>query len=128
MGMLRLMNAPRKHRAIAAVVGALGCVYASTGAYGAKLGMFLCRSPVVAGDFWNGLMTARNAGVTLNREIAASIARKHGCVFVASPALRPINYVSGEMEITGGRFNGWAAPQLYIIYVNEVFSHNLDTN
>lgn len=85
----------------------------------AGTGMFLCRSPVVANDFWNDLLTAQQAGVSVNREIAASIARKNGCSFVASASLKPIDYVAGQLAITDGSVKGWAAPQLYILYVNQ---------
>ena len=87
-------------------------------ALAADAGMFLCRSPVVANDFWNDLLTARQTGVTVNREIAASIARKHQCQFVASERLKPIDFVTGQLAITDGSIKGWAAPQLYIMYVN----------
>ena len=84
----------------------------------AEAGMFLCRSPVVANDFWNGLVTAQQTGVRVNRDIAAGIAQKNGCEFIASEHLKPIDYVSGQFAITDGKIKGWAAPQLYIMYVN----------
>jgi hypothetical protein len=80
--------------------------------------MFLCRSPVVANDFWNGLISAQQTGVNINREIAASIAAKNQCSFVASEILRPVDFVAGMMAITDGRIKGWAEPHLYIMYVN----------
>jgi hypothetical protein len=90
----------------------------ASAACAAGVGMFLCRSPVVANDFWNGLVTAQQTGVQVNRDIAASIARKNGCEFIASEHLKPIDYVAGQLAITDGKIKGWASPQLYILYVN----------
>lgn len=81
-------------------------------------GMFLCRSPVVANDFWTDLNQAAGAGVRLNMEIARNIAEKNGCPFVSSSNLKPVDFVAGQMAITDGKVKGWAAPQLYIMYVN----------
>lgn len=77
--------------------------------------MFLCRPPVVANDFWT---ITRLAGVKLNMEIARTIAQKNGCPFVPSTNLKPIDFVAGQIAITDGNVKGWAAPQLYIMYVN----------
>lgn len=95
----------------------IAMLFAST-AWAADAGMFLCRSPVVANDFWNDLLTARQTGISVNREIAANIARKNQCKFVTSNILKPIDFVAGQLAITDGRIKGWAAPQLYIMYVN----------
>jgi hypothetical protein len=54
------------------------------GAHAAEPGMFLCRSPVVANDFWTDLNTAQQTGIKLNKELAGSIAQKNACPFVAS--------------------------------------------
>jgi hypothetical protein len=88
------------------------------GAHAAEPGMFLCRSPVVANDFWTDLNTAQQTGIKLNMELAGSIAQKNACPFVASPRLKPIDFVAGQLAITDGKIKGWAAPQLYIIYAN----------
>ncbi|MCS3453893.1 hypothetical protein [Bradyrhizobium elkanii] len=81
-------------------------------------GMFLCRSPVVANDFWTDLNQAAGAGVKLNMDIARNIAQKNGCSFVSSSSLKPVDFTAGQMAITDGKVKGWAAPQLYIMYVN----------
>jgi hypothetical protein len=99
-------------------IGAASVLAAVSVARAAEPGMFLCRSPVVANDFWGDLVTAQQTGITLNRELAASVARKHQCPFVASATLKPIDYVAGQLAITDGKLKGWAAPQLYILYVN----------
>jgi hypothetical protein len=88
------------------------------GARAAEPGMFLCRSPVVANDFWTDLTTAQQTGIKLNMELAGSIAQKNACPFMASPNLKPIDFVAGQLAITDGKIKGWAAPQLYIMYVN----------
>jgi hypothetical protein len=89
-----------------------------TAAFGAEPGMFLCRSPVVANDFWTDLNQAAGAGVKLNMEIAGSIAQKNSCPFVPSANLKPIEFVAGQLAITDGKIKGWASPHLYIMYVN----------
>jgi hypothetical protein len=81
-------------------------------------GMFLCRSPVFAGTFYGGLLTAQQTGVQLDKKIAESIAKKNDCKFVPSDKLKPIDFVAGELAITDGNIKGWADPHLYIIYVN----------
>lgn len=80
--------------------------------------MFLCRSPVVANDFWTDPNQAAGAGVKLNMVIARNIAQKNGCPFVSSSNLKPVDFTAGQMAITDGKVKGWAAPQLYIMYVN----------
>ncbi|MEW6643644.1 MAG: hypothetical protein AB1586_24250 [Pseudomonadota bacterium] len=45
----------------------------------AEPGLFLCRSPVVANDFWTDLSQAAGAGVKLNMDVARNIAQKNGC-------------------------------------------------
>jgi hypothetical protein len=106
------------------VVLAAFSIFISTSAFASEAGMFLCRSPVVAGDFWNDLLAAQQAGVKLNREIAVGTAQKNGCQFVAGNNLKPTNFVAGELAITDGTVTGWAAPQLYIMYVNGPTSAN----
>lgn len=82
--------------------------------------MFLCRSPVVANDFWTDLNQAAGAGVKLNMNLARNIAQKNGCPFVSSSNLKPVDFTARQMAITDGKVKGWAAPQLYIMYVNRL--------
>jgi hypothetical protein len=102
-------------RFVAALFASLAL--AST-AYAADNGMYLCRSPVVANDYWTDLTTAGGTGLQFTDAIVASIAAKNGCTFAASGNLKPINYVAGMLEMTDGHFKGWATPQSYIIYIN----------
>jgi hypothetical protein len=107
----------RRGRGLSALVAG-AALLVSTATHGAEPGMFLCRSPVVANDFWTDLNQAAVAGVKLNMEIAIGIAQKNGCPFVPSPNLKPVDFVAEQMAITDGKIKGWAAPQLYIMYVN----------
>lgn len=101
-----------------AIVFAPLAILFSTAAYAADAGMFLCRSPLVANDFWTGLVDANQAGVKLDKQIAADIAKKNSCHFLASNNLKPLNFVDGQFEITDGKQSGWASPQLFIMYAN----------
>lgn len=90
----------------------------SAPAAAAEPGMFLCRSPVFAEAFWNDIVTVRDKGVEVNREIAESVAKKNECRFVASDRLRPVQFVAGMFQMTDGTVFGFAAPQLLIMYAN----------
>jgi hypothetical protein len=81
-------------------------------------GMFLCRSPVVANDFWNDIMSAQQLGIKLSKEQLSALAGKNACPFIASSTLKPVDFVAGQLAITDGRIKGWASPQLYILCVN----------
>jgi hypothetical protein len=83
-------------------LGMLLLVMCISTASAAEPGMFLRASPVIANNFWNDLLTAQQAGVHLNRDIAASIAQKDGCPFIASDSLKPIDFIAGELAITNG--------------------------
>lgn len=96
----------------------MACLIAASPVYAADAGMFLCRSPVVANDFWSALLAAQQSGITVNRAIARSIAEKNQCQFLASKNLKPVDFVAGELAITDGTVKGWADPHLYIIYIN----------
>ncbi|QQO20234.1 hypothetical protein JJB98_10060 [Bradyrhizobium diazoefficiens] len=88
------------------------------GAKAAEKGMYLCRSPVVANDYWNAVNVASGTGLRLTQANVADIAASNGCVFAASPNLKPVNFVAGMFEMTDGKLRGWASPQAYILYVN----------
>ena len=87
----------------------------------AERGMYLCRSPVFANDFWGDLVGVHQAGVQMNSEIVASVARKHGCGLVQSSDLRPIKFVAGMFEITDGISSGFSSADYYIIYANQPY-------
>jgi hypothetical protein len=84
------MRKPSRHRRVSGAL--MFAILASSTARAADAGMFLCRSSVVANDFWNDLLTAQNTGVKVNRDIAASIAQKNACQLVASSNLKPVNF------------------------------------
>lgn len=81
-------------------------------------GMFLCPAPVTAGRFWNDLSSAASSGVKLTRTIGADIAKKNGCRFFASKQLKPVRFIAGQLGLSDGAALGWAAPELYINYIN----------
>jgi hypothetical protein len=81
-------------------------------------GMYLCRSPVIASNLWNDVITAGQAGVHLNKIILRNIADKNECPMVSSVTFKPINFVAGQLLLTDGQDSGWASPYYYIIFVN----------
>jgi hypothetical protein len=91
---------------------------AFTPAVAADAGIFLCRSPAIAGSLWSDLMLVQASGVGLNVELLASVAHKYECPFVASENLKPIDFVDEALAITDGKAKGWAVPRYYILYVN----------
>ena len=80
--------------------------------------MYLCRSPVVALDLWNDVITAGQAGVHVNETILRNIAEKNECPMVSSDSFKPINFVAGQLLLTDGQTRGWASPYYYILFVN----------
>ncbi len=64
------------------------------------------------------MLKVQQTGVPVDRRIGDSIAAKNGCAFLSGENLKPINFVSSELEITDGTIRGWASPYLYILYVN----------
>jgi hypothetical protein len=81
-------------------------------------GMYLCRSPVIASNLWNDVITAGQAGVHLNKVILKNIADKNECPMVLADSFKPINFVAGQLLLTDGYSSGWANPYYYIIFVN----------
>ncbi len=101
------------------IVIMLAAVTASpASALAVDIGMFLCRSPLIAGNFYSDLLTVQRTGVWVDRAIAEKVAQKNDCRFVASSRLKPVKYVAGELLMTDGTSSGWSDPNLYIIYVN----------
>ena len=81
-------------------------------------GMYLCRSPIIASNLWNDVITARQAGVQINKLILKNIADKNECPMVLLDTFKPINFVAGQLLLTDGQDSGWASPYYYIIFVN----------
>jgi hypothetical protein len=82
-------------------------------------GLFLCRSPMVANDFYSDLLAAQRIGIEMDMRTWANIGKKHECPFVQSPDLKPVDVVAGQLAFAlpnGTR--GFAAPQVYTAYVN----------
>lgn len=106
------------------LIAAFLLAVAASVAIAADVGMVLCRSPVVANDYWNDLLRVNSTGVHVDDKIVAAVARKHGCQLVLSNRLRPVNFVSGMFEMTDGKVAGWASPESYILYVNRLPQSN----
>ena len=83
-----------------------------------ELGMFLCPSPIMASSLFSALIQAQTIGVTLNHNTGLGIATKNGCNYFQANDLKPVDFVDGELLISGGQVKGWADPHLYIAYVN----------
>ena len=80
--------------------------------------MVLCRSPVVANDYWNDIVSVNQMGLQVDPKTVAALARKHACEIAFSANLKPTKYVAGMFEMTDGTRTGWASPQSCIFYVN----------
>jgi len=111
-----------KRAASLAIVSALALVSPTVPADAqiqpASDGMFLCISPMIANRYWTDLLGVAQTGVQLNRQIAAQVAKKHDCPFIASTALKPIRNVAGALLVADGARSGWADPTYYVIYIN----------
>lgn len=93
------------------------------GARAQQRGMFLCASPLIANNFWGDLISAHNLGINLTYAIASQIAAKDQCTRVDSDNLKAVRAGWGGMlALTNGRFTGWANPQYYVLYTNNLNS------
>jgi hypothetical protein len=81
-------------------------------------GMFLCPTPASANYFWADAKATMANGVSMTRAIATQIATKNECHFVRSNSLKPVDYRNGQLAISDGSATGWAAPETYVIYIN----------
>ena len=96
-------------------------------------GMYVCRSPLLAFDFWNSLLhTSNDLKIKLTPNIVAQIAAGQNCIRVVSDDLRPIKsgwggalaMVDGDKTPVLPFFSqpdtfGWVHPDYYIKYVND---------
>jgi hypothetical protein len=102
------------------VASALAIGLATTARAEDQTGMFLCQSPMNAVSFWDGLIAIRSLGTVPTRKQMEGIARKWKCAFVASGSIKPIQYAVGTLLLTDGRVRGYAAPDYYIAYLNQL--------
>jgi hypothetical protein len=97
--------------------------------------MFLCRSRLLAFDFWQSLQDLHQKGITLTQQLAQQVCdgMKAGtepqCMRVDGAYLKPIaSGWGGAMAMSDGATKmwfhnpdslGWVHPQYYVRYINE---------
>lgn len=81
-------------------------------------GMYLCKTPEIAGNLWNAANHASSLGIRLKKDVLDDIATKFSCSYEVSPSMKPVSYESDMLEIRDGKIRGWVHIQFYIYYVN----------
>lgn len=106
----------------------------SVSAQGRHKYLYLCRSPLLAFDFWRSLQDIKKQGVTLTPKIIQEICngmkagRDPQCIRVEADELKPIaSGWGGALAMTDGKnkvwfhnpdAGGWIHPDYYVSYVN----------
>jgi len=96
--------------------------------------LFLCRSPLLAFDFWEALGNIQKKGVTVTAKIAEQVCNgmrageEPQCIRVDRESFKPIaSGWGGALAMTDGntRFwfhnpdaGGWVHPDYYVLYMN----------
>jgi hypothetical protein len=96
--------------------------------------MFVCRSPLLAFDFWSSLLSMQTKGVTVTPQIAEQICRgmKAGnepqCIRIEANSFKPVASGSdGALAMSDGKTKiwfhnpdagGWVHPDYYVWFVN----------
>jgi hypothetical protein len=96
--------------------------------------LYLCRSPLLAFDFWKSLLNLQGQGVTITPKIAQEICdgmragRDPQCIRVDADNLKPVaSGWGGALAMTDGKTKawfktpetgGWVHPDYYVLYVN----------
>ena len=96
--------------------------------------IYLCRSPLLAFDFWQSLQALRTQGIKLTPEIAQQVCDgmkagvEHQCIRVQMATFKPIAAGwGGAMALTDGKTtiwfhnpdsDGWVNPEYYVELVN----------
>jgi hypothetical protein len=96
--------------------------------------LYLCRSPLLAFDFWSALLDLQRQGVTVTPKITQEICdgmragRDPQCIRVEAVEFKPIaSGWGGAMAMTDGKTKiwfhnpdagGWIHPDYYVSYVN----------
>ncbi len=96
--------------------------------------LFLCRSPLLAFDFWEALQNIQRQGVTMTPKIAQEVCngmrggQDPQCIRVEADTFKPVaSGWSGALAMTDGRTKvwfhnpdagGWVHPGYYVYYVN----------
>lgn len=96
--------------------------------------LYLCRSPLLAFDFWRALQNIQEQGVTLTPKIAQEICngmragQEPQCIRVEADNFKPVaSGWGGALALTDGKnkvwfhnpdTGGWVHPDYYVSYVN----------
>ena len=99
--------------------------------------LYLCRSPLLAFDFWNELQDIKAKGITVTPEIASEVCNNMRagsdpqCIRVDGQSFRPVaSGWGGALALTDGKTKtwfhnpasgGWVHPNYYVIFAN---THN----
>gem|GEM_PF-2034730 len=82
-------------------------------------GMYLCRSAVLATRLWRDISEAHAKGADISDDLIEKLAKRYGCHYAPSYALKPIQTMGGdELLLTDGVQKGWANQRLYDLYVS----------
>ncbi|MGB4100729.1 MAG: hypothetical protein WBK91_02310 [Alphaproteobacteria bacterium] len=87
-------------------------------AHATEEGMYLCKTPEIAGKLWQAANHASSLGIRLKKDVLDDIATKFSCNYEVSPSMKPVSYESDILEIKDGKIKGWVHIQFYIFYVN----------
>lgn len=96
--------------------------------------LFVCRSPILAFDFWNDLLEVQRKGVKVTPQIAQQVCdgMKAGsdpqCIRIDAKDFKPIaSGWQGAMAMSDGNTKvwfhspdslGWVHPDYYVVFVN----------
>ncbi len=96
--------------------------------------LYLCRSPLLAFDYWGALQNIQRQGVTLTPKIAQEICdgmkagREPQCIRVEADDFKPVaSGWGGALAMADGKTKiwfhnpdagGWVHPDYYVSYVN----------
>lgn len=128
------MNSISWTRFLCAVLIALSGPTMATADEAARRHLYVCRSPVLAFEFWNALQDMQKKGVTLSPKIAQEVCSgmKAGeeplCLRVEGTAFKPVSSgYGGAMAMSDGMTKvwfhnpdtlGWVHPDYYVQFVN----------
>ena len=95
------------------------------------VGVYVCRSPLLAFNFWESLLhVSQELKIKLTHDIVAQLAADQKCIRVSSENLRPIKSGwGGALALADGDKSpvyfhqpdtlGWVHPDYYVQYVND---------
>jgi hypothetical protein len=122
-------------RCVCVVLIALSIPVLATASDAGSRHLYVCRSPVLAFDFWNTLQEIQRKGVTVTPKMAQEVCdgMKAGadpqCIRIEGDDLRPVaSGWQGAMAMTDGKTKvwfhnpdslGWIDPVYYVTFVNQ---------